>query len=82
MSNIKCYTGCMSKDQVLIEDLDSKFDAVIEMVGQMRDDVKSLAKQVDLEEIKSDVKVVKAAVTDISHTLHDHEARITNLETA
>ena len=36
----------------------------------------------DMTEVKSDMKVVKAAVTDISRQLIDHERRITRLEVA
>lgn len=58
---------------ILLEDMNGKFDVVLELVGQMRDEMKTLAKQEDLEEVKADVKVVKAAVTDLSHQVQGHE---------
>jgi len=36
----------------------------------------------DVEELKSGMQVVKAAVTDQSKTLNDHEQRISTLEAA
>jgi len=36
----------------------------------------------DVAELKSAMKVVKAATTDISHQLADHEHRIARLEAA
>jgi hypothetical protein len=38
--------------------------------------------KVSVDELKSDVKVVKAAATDISKQQKDHEHRITRLESA
>ena len=67
---------------VLLEDMNHKFDLLLEIVGQMRDEMKTLAKQTDLEEVKQDVKVVKAAVTDLSLQVHGHEKRFTKLKTA
>ena len=67
---------------VLLEDMNHKFDLLLEIVGQMRDEMKTLAKQTDLEEVKQDVKVVKAAVTDLSRQVHGHEKRFTKLKTA
>ena len=48
----------MSNDSLIIENLDSKFDAVIELVGQMNDNSKTLATKTDLEEVKQDVKII------------------------
>ncbi|HYF96450.1 MAG TPA: hypothetical protein VD947_00230 [Patescibacteria group bacterium] len=62
----------MSNDGLLIADLDSKFDAVIEILQDVQ---KNMATKDELAEVKADVKVIKAAV-------NDHETRITNLETA
>jgi uncharacterized protein YoxC len=67
---------------VLLEDMNSKFDRLIEVVGQMKDEIQTFAKQSDLEEVKADVKVIKAAVTDLSSHVDNHEVRITNLEAA
>lgn len=72
----------MAKDNYtdLLEDINSKFDRVIEAVDQVRQDVRATAKQSDLEDVKSDVKVVKAAVTDVSTQVNKHDQRLSNLE--
>jgi hypothetical protein len=74
----------MSNDHtnIILEEMNSKFDAVVEAVGQMQDDIKTLAKQADLDEIKADIKIVKAAVVDHSNHINDHEKRVTRLESA
>ena len=73
----------MSDNDILLEHMDNRFDAVIEAVGQMQDQLKVLpAMQADLEEVKSNVKTIKAVVTDQSSQLNDHETRISVLESA
>lgn len=62
--------------------MNSKFDAVLEAVSQIRDDIKGLARKDDLEEVKQDVKIIRAAVTDLSSQVTNHEQRITTLEHA
>jgi len=47
---------------VLLEDMDSKFNVILGAVGSIRDEMKTLAQQNDLEEVKNDVKIVKVAV--------------------
>lgn len=59
--------------QVILEDMNSKFEAVMELLVPMHQDVAEVkAKQSEQDEIKSDIKVIKAAVTDQSHQLTDH----------
>lgn len=41
-----------------------------------------MSKREEFDELKQDVKVIKAAVTDLSRQVNDHEHRIGNLETA
>ena len=36
----------------------------------------------DMSEVKADIKVIKAVVTDHSQQLSDHEVRVTRLEAA
>jgi len=68
---------------VIIEDMNSKFDAVIESVSGLTTDVKELKKIIpDVAELKDDVKVIRVAVTDQTKQLNDHETRITSLEAA
>lgn len=65
---------------VILEDMNAKFDRLIEVVNGMNDALKTKAEQEDIEEIKADVKVIKAVLTDHSSTLNDHEDRIVALE--
>lgn len=67
---------------VILEDMNSKFDLVVELVTEMRKDITGMATKDDIAELKADIKVIKAAVTDTSHQVQDHEQRITTLETA
>lgn len=67
---------------VLLEDMNSKFDRTIEVVLEMRDEMKLLAKQEDIEEVKKDVKTIKKALTSTNRQVANHETRITQLETA
>jgi len=66
---------------VLLEGINGKFDRLLEVIIQMRNDMKGMARQ-DLEEVKADVKVIKAVLTDTNVQVRDHETRITELETA
>ena len=78
----------MSKDDVryfgvMFEEIRDQNKAVLEYVGQMPQVVARLeAIEQDVAELKQDMKVVKAAVTDMSRQLADHELRITRLEAA
>lgn len=75
MSNEKDYTD------VLLEEVIGQNKAVLEIVGSMQVEMKSLAKQKDLEEVKTDLKTVKAAVTATNADVRDHKRRIAKLET-
>lgn len=74
----------MSKDytDVLLEEMNGKFDRLIEVMAQMREEMKHFARQEDLEEVKADVKIIKAAVTDLSSQVNRHEIEIGQLKTA
>jgi hypothetical protein len=68
---------------VLLEDMNHKFDLLLEAIAPLKDMQKDIfALKEDLEEVKQDVKVVKAAVTDLSKQVHGHERRFTKLKTA
>jgi hypothetical protein len=68
---------------VMFEELRDQNKAVLEYVGQMPQVVARLeAIEQDVTELKQDMKVVKAAITDVSRQLADHELRITRLEAA
>lgn len=60
---------------VLLEDVHSKMDVVVEAVGQIQDQIKNLPTRDEFNELKDDVKVIKSVVTE-------HDVRITQLENA
>ena len=64
---------------VLLERLEDKFDALTELVLDMRE---RMATKEDLVPIRADIKIMKAALIDTSRQVHDHERRITRLEMA
>jgi hypothetical protein len=70
------YTGHML-EQVLDE-----IKAVHELVAEVPKMARKLDHvEQDVAELKQDMKVVKAAGTDLSHQTNDHERRIGDLET-
>lgn len=68
--------------EVILEDMNGKFDLLLESNAQIRQQLKHMATKEELAEVKADIKVIKAAVTDHSSQLSDHEGRITQLEAA
>jgi len=75
----------MSKNytNVLLEDMNGKFDLLLEAIAplkQMQQDI--FTTKEDVAELKADVKVIKAAVTDLSHQVNRHEKEIAELKTA
>lgn len=68
---------------VLLEDINGKFEFIVDAVGGLQDSVRKIPKmEVRLENIEKDVKVIKLVVKDTSKQLKSHENRITKLETA
>ncbi len=67
---------------VLVEHVISQNDAVLEAVGDIQGKVKNLPTREEFNELKDDVKIVKAAVTDLSHQVNKHEKRLTHLVSA
>ena len=77
MANDKDY------QTVLLEQLVDQNKTILEAVGDMQQQVALIpAMREDIAELKQDMRVVKAAVTDMGHQLGDHERRITRLEAA
>jgi len=73
--------GGDTRTEVLLEDTNSKLDALVEVVRDMRDYMQAhLATKEELGEVKADIKIVKAAVTDLSHQVNDHENRLNVVE--
>lgn len=68
---------------VILEEIRDQNKAVLESVGQMQTQVARLPKiEEDVTELKQDTKIIKAAITDLSHQVVDHEHRITASEQA
>lgn len=68
---------------LMFERLLDQNKTILESLGDMQAKVAKLPKmEEDVAELRQDMKIVKAAVTDASRQVHDHERRITRLETA
>lgn len=65
---------------VLLENIQDQNKAVLEAVGAMRQEIKTLARQEDLQEVKQDVKTIRLAVKQTNEQVHDNDQRITRLE--
>lgn len=67
---------------VMFEEIRDQNKAMLELLRVIPtlSDFQRIEHRVD--EVQADVKVIKAAVTDQSHQLADHEHRITRLEAA
>ena len=65
---------------VSLEDINGKFDLLVELIMPMSKAVKKL--EDNMRDVKSDVKVIKKVVSDHSITLHSHEYRTARLESA
>ena len=77
MANDKDY------QTVLLEQLVDQNKTILEYVGELPGIKKDIvALKSDVLELKQDMKVVKVAVTDMSHQLDDHERRIARLNAA
>lgn len=74
MNNNNNYTD------VLLEDINSKMDAVFEVVQDTRDQIKTLARQSDLESLQGDVQLIRTALTDTTAQINKQDQRITKLE--
>ncbi len=68
-------------DAILLEDINHKFDAILEGQTAMAH-VPGQLHEIDtrLKNVESDVKIIKTAATDQSRRLDNHEQRITRLE--
>ena len=59
---------------VLMEQQNSKLDGVLEAVGDIQRKVADLPTRVEFDELKQDVKIIKAAVQDVSRDLAEHKS--------
>ncbi len=68
---------------VVLEEIRDQNKVVLEAVGDLQTKVRKLDRmETDLRAIKTDIKTMKAAVTDTSKQVQNHERRITKLEHA
>lgn len=67
---------------VMMEKMLDKKQLILEIVSDMQVNMRQLPTKEDLNELKTDIKVIKAAVTDTSHQVHRLDKRITRLEAA
>jgi uncharacterized protein YoxC len=65
-------------EEALLEDIQHKLARLAEVMTDVPQDVRQL--KVNMDEVNPDIKATKAAVSDQSKQLADHEHRITNLE--
>jgi polyhydroxyalkanoate synthesis regulator phasin len=65
---------------VLLEDMNGKFDLLLDIMKGMQEEMRTFAKQADLKEVKQDVKVIKAAVTETNKDVHNLQVRVAHLE--
>jgi hypothetical protein len=80
----------MAKNQnytdVILEEINDKFDLIMETVVPMRHGLSELKQQSssmqdDIHTMKGDTKIIKIEISRNNKLLNDHETRITHLET-
>ena len=68
---------------ILIEQLVDQNKAILDYVGELPGIKRDIAQlKENVSELQSDMKIVKAAVIDLSQQVGNHERRITRLEAA
>lgn len=67
---------------VLLGDISSQMRRMAEVLSTLATREQLQRVEEGVAELKTDLKIVKAVVTDQSSQLQDHETRITTLETA
>lgn len=66
--------------EILLEEMNSKFDFIVEVVVGMREEMKTLAKQEDLDALTKRVDVGLLAIKETNVVVSKHEKRISHLE--
>ena len=66
----------------LFEQTLDQLKGINEGVTAIREELAQVPKREEFDELKQDMKVVKAPVRSLSAQVHDHEMRIGRLETA
>lgn len=68
---------------VLLEDIQSKLEGIAEDVTGLHSKIDQVnTRLIKVEESANLIAAIKAAVTDQTHQLTDHEVRVAKLETA
>ena len=67
-------TKAINHFSVLMEDQNGKLDAVLEAVGDMQRKVADLPTRAEFNELRQDVRVIKAAMQDVSRDLAAHKS--------
>lgn len=67
---------------MLLEGIRDQNKAVLDSVVDMPTRRENAVLREDMIDLSEEVKIVKAAVTDLRHRVADHEDRITRVETA
>jgi peptidoglycan hydrolase CwlO-like protein len=75
-------TKAINHFSLLMEDQNAKLDAVLEAVGDIQTKVADLPTRNEFEELKQDVKTIKAAATVTNHDMAALDHRVTRLEAA
>ena len=67
-------TKAINHFSLLMEDQNAKLDAVLEAVGDIQRKVADLPTRTEFDELKQDVRVIKAAVTATNRDLEEHKS--------
>ncbi len=67
---------------VLLEEIRDQVCVLFDAVGSIQDELKQVPKRDEFEELKADVRTIKAVVMDNCKQLDGHEKRIAALEIA
>jgi len=67
---------------VLMEQVHDQNQAVLEAVGDIQKELADVPKRAEFAELQADVRVIKAAIADVSEQVNDHERRLIRLEPA
>jgi predicted nucleic acid-binding Zn-ribbon protein len=67
-------------NSILLEEIRDQNKAVLEAVGSLQRQVKLLPTRDEFNEVKTDIKAIKATVKDTNQQVQNHEQRVTKLE--
>jgi hypothetical protein len=78
MNDLKLEVGGLRQDvrhlSVLVEQVVSQNQGVLEAVGDIQQKVADLPTRTEFDELKQDVRIIKAAVGDVSRDLAEHKS--------